>query len=109
MIEQMLARARENSTNAVGVLSPELNQTLLVASLLLCNTSGAACTYRLFHDGTDGGTTYNETTALVWDAPLAANTTAVLELKIVMAGLGTLAYRSSVANAITLTAYGFQV
>ena len=72
---------------------------------MVCNTSGADATYRIFHD--DNGTTYDETTALFWDVTLTADSSDILEMKVSMDdSSGNLAVRTDTANAITFTAYG---
>ena len=106
--EQQLGQARENSTNAVSVYSPGASTTAIIKTIVLCNTSGADATYRLFLD--DDGTTYDESTALAWDVDLPANTTSHWDGFYAMDNSnGNLAYRSSVANAITITVFGGEV
>ena len=106
--EKQLAQARENSTNAVTVYSRPADTTSIVKTLIVCNTSGAACTYRLFFD--DNGNTYDESTALVWDQTLSANETIIIDTFLAMAtASGTIGYRNSVANAITITLFGSEI
>jgi hypothetical protein len=103
--EKQLGQSRENSTSAVSVYSPGVGETAIIKSLVLCNQSGSAATFRVFLD--DDGSTYDENTALYWDAPLPANSTLQIETYLPMNNnAGNLAYRSSVANAITITAGG---
>ena len=102
-----LAQARENSTNAVSVHSPPLSHRDRIETIILCNTSGSSATFRLFFDA--NGTTYDETTALYWDTSLAANSSLTLEYArgLYMAeDTANIAYRSSVANAITISLWG---
>lgn len=102
-----LAQARENSTNAVSVHSATLSYRDNIETIMLCNTSGSAATFRLFFDA--DGTTYDETTALYWDTTLAANSTLIIDLNhglYLDKSTGNLAYRSSVANAITISVWG---
>jgi len=106
--EKQLAQARENSTNAVSVYSPAASTTGIVRTIVLCNTSGADATFRIFLD--DDGSTYDESTALFWDEDLLANQTLQLDVYYPMNDAsGNLAYRSSVANAITITIAGAEV
>ena len=102
-----LAQARENSTNAVSVYGTDNGHLSTLQTIMLCNTTASAVTFRLFFD--EDGTTYDETTALYWDASLAAGSTLTIELLngLYMANdAGNIAYRSSVANAITITIWG---
>jgi len=102
-----LAQARENSTNAVSVHSSPNGYLDIVETIILCNQSGLGATFRLFFD--QDGTTYDETTALYWDASLPANSSLTIEFE---KGLymnnnsGNLAYRSNTANAITISIWG---
>lgn len=102
---KQLAQARENSTNAVSVYSPGSLEEVDDIRIVLCNTSGAGATFRLFHDS--DGTTYDESTALAWDENLGDGTPREINLGMKMNdSSGNIAYRSSVANAITCTVYG---
>jgi len=106
--ESQLGQARENSTNAVSVYSPAASTTAIIKTIILANTSGADATFRLFCD--DDGTTYTEVTALAWDVDILADEMIEIQTFIAMndAG-GNFAYRSSVANAITITLFGAEI
>lgn len=102
---QLLGQARENSTNAVSVYSPGASEEVIIKTIIVANTSGANATVRIFHD--DDGTTYDESTAIAWDVTIPANSTWDRGMTICMNNAsGNLAYRSSVANALTITVYG---
>jgi len=102
---KQLGQARENSTNAVSVYSPDASQEVIIKSIIVANTSGADAAVRIFLD--DDGTTYDETTAIAWDVTIPANSVWDREITLCMNNAaGNLAYRSSVANALTLTAFG---
>ena len=105
--ESQLGQARENSTNAVSVYSPT-SGTSIIKTIFLANTSGADATFRLFVD--DDGTTYTEVTAIAWDVDILANQMIEIDCFIAMDNAsGNFAYRSSVANAITITLFGAEV
>lgn len=105
MQEQQLGQLRPANTSAASLYSPGSSETAIVYSIVVCNTSGADATYRIFHD--DNGTTYDETTALFWDVTLTADSSDILEMKVSMDdSSGNLAVRTDTANAITFTAYG---
>jgi hypothetical protein len=104
MIEyKQLAQARENSTDAVSIYSPAAGEIVQIF-LKICNQSGAVATVRVFHD--DNGTTYDESTAIMYDMTLAAGATLEIDKVFMNDSIGNLAYRSSVANALTATVYG---
>ncbi len=105
--EQQLAQARENSTNAVSVYSPGASETAVIKLIEVVNTSGAAATVRLFMD--NDGTTYDESTAIggVWDTDVPVNGGLEWDgFRAMNNSAGNLAYRSSVANALTITVHG---
>lgn len=102
---KQLGQARPANTTAVSIYSPDTGMVVRVLNVMACNTTGGAVTFRLFHD--NDGTTYDETTALYFDAALAANTTVLLDVNLFMANpAGNLAVRTSSNSAITFTVYG---
>ena len=98
-----LAQARENSTNAVSIYSPGAGETVQ-AFLKIANNTAAVAAVRVFHD--DDGTTYDETTALLWDIDIEPGQFLEIDKVFMNNSAGNLAYRSSVANALTATVYG---
>lgn len=98
-----LAQARENSINAVSVYSGVLDSEIQ-CFISVCNTTSGNVNLRLFHD--KDGTTYDESTALIWDIVIGPGEV-FDRLKVFMnSNTGNIAYRSSVANALTITIYG---
>lgn len=104
-----LGQVRPANTSNTLAYSPPANargQILLVA---VCNTSGADATFRLFVD--KDGTTYDETTAIIWDEKAPPGLTQFLQF-VDKSGMrletssSNLAVRSSVGNALTFTIYG---
>ena len=106
--EKQLGQARENSTNAVSVYSPGSGVTGIIKTIFLANTSGLDARFRLFVD--DDGTTYDESTAIAWDVDIEADQMIEIDCFVAMDNSsGNFAYRSSVANAITITVFGAEV
>ena len=103
---QQLAQSRPSSTTAASIYAPRSQFRIEIRKFVICNTSGSAATFRIFHD--DNGTTYDETTALFWDSAIAADTTVTVEEEFWMIGRsqGNIAVRTSVNNALTFTLYG---
>jgi len=103
--EQQIFQHRENSTNAASVYSPGSGETVIIKTIIACNTSGSAATLDIYHD--DDGSTYDESTALIWqyNIPLTGGVT-ILENIMMNDSSGNLAMKSSVANAITVSGYG---
>lgn len=102
---KQLGQLRPANTTAASLYSPGASTDAVVKAIVICNTSGADATARVFHD--DDGTTYNETTALAWDLVIPADSIVVLELFVAMSDdTGNVAVRTDTGNALTFTAYG---
>lgn len=104
---KQLGQARENSTNAVSVYSPGAGETAIipVGGVVIANNTASPVAVRLFCD--DNGTTYDQSTALMYDVTVPANYSIVYPGIINMHdATGNLAYRSATANALTITVFG---
>lgn len=108
-IGKMLGQARPANTTAVSIYSPTTGVTANIQHIVICNTTGTAATFRIFHD--DDGTTYDQTTALYYDKNInGAETLRIYPL----GGLGfcmnnpdgNMAVRTGTNNALTFTVYG---
>lgn len=100
-----LGQSRPGNTTAASLYSPADGVQTKIVSITVCNTTASGAAFRLFHD--EDGTTYDQTTALWYDAAIAANTTVELEIVIFMVGPdGNLAIRTDTADALTFTVYG---
>ncbi len=106
--EKQLGQARENSTNAVSVYSPGASTTAIIKAIVVCNQTANNETFRIFID--DDGTTYDQTTALFYDVSILANSTVEIEGWFPMNNSsGNIAYRSSTANALTISVFGAEI
>ena len=106
--EKQLAQARLTDTNAASIYSPAAKTTAIIKSVVICNQTTSAATFRIFLD--DNGTTYDQTTALFYDAPLAAKTTVSIDTFWAMnEATGNLAFRSNTSSAITITVFGAEI
>ena len=107
LAEKQLGQLRPANTTAASLYSPSSGNTI-IKSVVICNTSGAAATFRIFVD--DDGTTYDETTALYWDTDIAVDTTVQIDTFWSMNNSsGNLAVRTDTANALTFTAFGAEI
>ncbi len=105
--EKQLGQLRPANTTAASLYSPTSGNTI-IKSVVVCNTSGVAATFRIFAD--DDGTTYDETTALYWDVAIAADTTIQVDTFWAMNNSsGNLAVRTDTNNALTFTAFGTEI
>ena len=110
MAEKQLGQLRPANTTAASLYSPGADTTTLVTTIIICNSTATAAAARVFHD--NDGTTYDQSTALVYDINIAGNTTEVVSLGKYVAmdnSSGNLAVRTDTANALTFTAYGVEI
>ena len=105
---KQLGQLRPANTTAASLYSPAASTETIVKSIVVCNTSGTDATCRVFVD--DDGTTYDETTALLWDVTVTANAASLtIEVNITMNdSTGNLAVRTGTADALTFTAFGME-
>lgn len=98
-----LAQTRENSTSAVSIYQSGTAQTVQLF-MKFANVSSAPALLRVFHD--QNGAVYDQSTALVYDLKLLPGEMFEMDHVFVNNPSGNVAYRSSVANALTATVYG---
>ncbi len=102
---KQLQQLRPNSTNPEAFFSPEAGEEVILHNIVICNTSGAAAKYSLFHDA--DGSTYDENTALVWEATIAGGTTISFDEKLLMDDEnGNIGIQTDTSDALTFTAHG---
>ena len=102
---KQLGQARENSTNAVSVYSPPASTTSTIRHVVVANTTTSPAKVRMFLD--DDSSTYDETTTVGWDVTVEANDILQLDVFMPMSDdSGNFAYRTSVANALTISVWG---
>ena len=101
-----LGQLRPANTTAASIYTLPANTRTKVNSIIICNQSGVACTFRVFHDV--NGTTYDETSALLYDITLDADTTVSFDpVDLWLENTsGNIAVRTSSNSAITFTMYG---
>lgn len=105
---KQLGQSRPANTTAVSIYSPPASTQAIIKSIVICNTTASLANCRIFVD--DDGTTYDETTAVVWDAPVQNNSSSLtVEVNICMNNSsGNLAVRTDTADALTFTAFGME-
>jgi len=103
--EQQLGQLRPANTTAASIYSPGASETAVISTLVICNQTTSAATYRIFID--NDGSTYDQSTALWYDTTIDANTTVQYQTHIGMDDAsGNMAVRTSSANALTFTIFG---
>lgn len=100
----MLGQSHPTNTNPTKLYAAGSGKTAIVKRLFVCNTTGSATTFRIFHEYSGNGTSVS--TALYYDESLAANETKNIEVYIPISKGSQLNVRSSTGNDITFTAYG---
>jgi hypothetical protein len=104
-IERVLAQINPSGTSAVTAYTKPTNKIVTVNTIVVCNTSGSAINFSLYL--CTNGTTYNTTTALAYQQPIAANETQVVYIPFTLdTTSGTVGVQSSSANAINFTILG---
>lgn len=106
--EKQLGQRRDNDTSTHSVYSPGASTTAIIKTITLCNTTNSDALIRIFID--DDGTTYDESTAIVYDVTVDANSFLQIDGFYPMNDSGgNLAYQQGTANAITITVFGAEV
>ena len=109
--KQHLAQSKPTWTTSSSILSPIEDQTIIIQQIIVCNTTASAATFSIFLD--NDGTTYDQTTALIYGYELGANDMMMFSFgQDAESGLyltdvsGSLALKSDTASALTFTING---
>ena len=102
-----LAQIRPSSTAAQSVFTARLHTE--ITKILICNTTGSAVDASLYHD--DDGSTFDETTALIFGKSVSGNDTLTIEVAGPGGGLqlapdAQLGVKTGTGSALTFTIYG---
>lgn len=101
----LLAQARPAGTGAVTAYTKPANALVTIVGIIIANTTGSAATYSIYVDS--DGSTYDQTTAILYDTNLNANQSDFLEMPITLdAAGGTLGIKTGTGNALTFTIIG---
>lgn len=114
MARYPLSQIRPADTSATKLFSAPSNVRVTLDTLVICNTSGAATSCRVYHDARISGgadPTFDESTAIMWDVTVKAGQSIWVTA---VAGLfekpnsydAALGVRSADASALTFTLYG---
>ena len=104
-----LGQLRPANTNAAAIYTPRSVVTGYITHVIISNSGVGAVTYRLFHD--KDGTTYDQTTQLVWDESIAVAGSKLIsygDRGICIRYGGNFAVATGTANDLTFTAYGYE-
>ena len=101
----LMSQSRPSGTSAETLVSGKG----VVSYLAVANVGGSAGTCRVFHSDATPTATYDESTALFWDIPVAAQETVMLELPAPIhldKTRSVIGVRTSIASNLTFSAYG---
>ena len=103
--EKQLAQLRPSGTGAVLLFQGKTGVQYRNLRLVVANVSNGNVDYSVFHD--KDGTTYDETTALLWEIRLPRRTSDILELDIpINDSSGAIGVQIDSADDINFTLYG---
>jgi len=106
--EKQLGQLRPSGTSPVSIYSPAASTTGIPKVMFICNTSGNDVKASVYQD--DDGTTYDESTAIVFDVLITKETLFEINTFLPMDNSsGNLAVQTEVANALTFTVSGMEV
>jgi hypothetical protein len=104
-MRRQLGQLRPANTSAASAFTPAVSGQYSVNLINIANVSEAPVDVSVFHD--KDGTTYDQTTALLYTHTLAIGGAIQLEADFAdYLAAGNLGVQSSVANAATFTLYG---
>lgn len=104
----LLAQSRPSGTTAVEAFAASLRTE--VTLIAVCNTTGSAVDFSVYHDDA-GGSTFDQSTALHYEQALAANATVYLAAAAMYGGFalkpgGQIGIRTATASALNFSIYG---
>lgn len=104
---KLLGQQRPASTAVAALYAVPASTQVVVSSIIVCNTTAATATFRIFHSPT-GGTAGSVENALFYDAPVAANATVVLQVGLTFRQ-GNVSIATGTASALTFSMFGQEI
>ena len=107
--EKQLGQVRPVTTEPSSVYSPGASvSSTIIKTIIICNQSASSANYRIFYNSS--GSVYDVSTAIFYDVPLDAKTTAIVETYMAMNDAnGNVAVRTDTPSALTFTLAGAEV
>ena len=104
-IYRLLAQARPAGTAAVSGYAKPTKQLITITHIVICNTTALSANCSLFFDS--DGTTYDQTTALVYAQPIGANGTTIFDITFTMeVDGGNIGIQTGTGSALTFNIFG---
>lgn len=105
VISRVLAQARPAGTAAVTAYTKASRQIVTITHIIIANTTGSSANYSLFMH--TSGSTYDQTTALYYAVPLAANTSIKIDINATLeVASGTIGIQTGTGSALTFNIFG---
>jgi hypothetical protein len=108
MARKQLGQLRPADTTTAVLFSPDENKPYNIDSIFIANTGSGTIKVSIFHD--EDGTTWDQTTALVWEKSIATDDYLHLIYTKGIAGrgkAGSLAVKTDSSDDATFTVYGY--
>lgn len=106
-MRRQLGQVRPADTAATVLFQPAENTPYNIDLINIANVSASTIKVSVFHDR--DGSTYNETTALLWESEILTDGVLHLELQLGIADYlkaGSVAVQTNIADSATFTCYG---
>lgn len=106
---KILAQLRPANTSTATAVTPLGKGLDIVYTLIIANTTGTAANASVYYD--EDGTTYDQSTALLYAVPVPANDSTVLYFKggIPLEQGANIGIQSGTSNALTFTFFGIRL
>ena len=104
-IHRLLAQVRPSGTSATTGYTKPSKKTVTITHIVISNTTGSAVTVSLYYDA--DGSTYDETTSILFGQTIAANDTWIIDIPWTMeVASGTVGVRTGTGSALTFSIFG---
>lgn len=104
---KMLGQNRPSDTNAVDIYTVPAGTEAIISSIVICNVTNAAATFRVFQRVSAAAA--GESNAIAFDQTVPANSTTTIEAKLTMQATNVLTVRSGTSSALTFTVNGTEI
>jgi hypothetical protein len=104
---KVLGQSAPASTANADLITVSAGQNEIISTLVICNNTASPATARVFVRIAGAAAAVGN--AIIYDASIAANSTAAFTFGITIAATDVVTVRSSVANALTFTAFGTEL
>jgi hypothetical protein len=104
---KILGQSAPSSTSNVDMITVGASKSHIISTINVANVTASSATIRIY--ARIAGAAAAVGNALFYDVPINGNTTAQFTLGITLAATDVITVQTSVANAITFTAFGTEL